>query len=114
MFKTPRARRWRRMVTAVTLTAVGLLAGAGVASAHVTVNPSQATVGGFSKLTFRVPNESATAGTVAVTVTLPADHPIAYVSVKAVPGWTVAPTKTTLPAPVTQGDITIKEAVPSL
>lgn len=111
MSQSPRARRWRRVVTTVTLTAVGLIAGAGVASAHVTVNPSEASAGGFSKLTFRVPNESPTAGTVALTVTLPADHPFAYVSVKAVPGWTVTPTTTTLSAPVTEGDITIKEAV---
>ena len=78
------------------------------------VNPSEAAAGSFTKLTFRVPNESPTAGTVGLTVTLPADHPIAYVSVKAVPGWTVVPTKTTLPAPVTEGDITIKEAVTSV
>jgi uncharacterized protein YcnI len=95
----------------MTLAAVGMLAGAGIASAHVTVNPSEVAAGSFSKLTFRVPNESPTAGTVGLTVNLPADHPFAYVSVKAVPGWTVVPTKTTLPAPVTEGDITIKEAV---
>jgi len=104
----------RRVLAILTLTAVGLLAGAGIASAHVTVNPSEAVAGSFTKLTFRVPNESATAGTVGLTVTLPADHPFAYVSVKAVPGWAVVPTKTTLPAPVTEGDITIKEAVTSV
>ena len=109
-----RAPRWRRGLTLISLTAVGLLAGAGVASAHVTVNPSEAAAGGFTKLTFRVPNESPTAGTVAVTVDLPADHPFAYVSVKQVPGWSVVPTTSTLPAPVTEGDVTIKEAVTSV
>jgi len=109
-----RAARWRRTFTLISLTAVSLLAGAGVASAHVTVNPSEAAVGGFTKLTFRVPNESPTAGTVAVTVDLPADHPFAYVSVKQVPGWSVVPTTSTLPAPVTEGDLTIKEAVTSV
>ena len=109
-----RAPRWRRAITLISLTAVGLLAGAGVASAHVTVNPSEAAAGGFTKLTFRVPNESPTAGTVAVTVDLPADHPFAYVSVKQVPGWSVVPTTSTLPAPVTEGDLTIKEAVTSV
>ena len=78
----------RAGLTLISLTAVGLLAGAGVASAHVTVNPSEAAAGGFTKLTFRVPNESPTAGTVALTVDLPTDHPFAYVSVKQVPGWT--------------------------
>ena len=109
-----RAPRWRRGLTLISLTAVGLLAGAGVASAHVTVNPSEAAAGGFTKLTFRVPNESPAAGTVAVTVDLPADHPFAYVSVKQVPGWSVVPTTSTLPAPVTEGDVTIKEAVTSV
>ena len=97
MSTTPRARRWRRAITTVSLTAIALVAGAGVAVAHVTVNPSEATAGGFTKLTFRVPNESETAGTTALTVTIPTDHPFAFVSVKAVPGWTVTPTKTTLP-----------------
>ena len=108
------ARPARRVLATLILTAVGLLAGAGIASAHVTVNPSEAAAGSFAKLTFRVPNESPTAGTVGLTVSLPSDNPFAYVSVKAVPGWTVVPTKTTLPAPVTEGDITIKEAVTSV
>jgi uncharacterized protein YcnI len=109
-----RASRWRRTLTLISLTAVGLLAGADIASAHVTVDPSEAAAGGFTTLTFRVPNESPTAGTVAVTVDLPADHPFAYVSVKQVPGWSVVPTTSTLPAPVTEGDVTIKEAVTSV
>jgi uncharacterized protein YcnI len=114
MSTTPRVRRWRRVITTVSLTAIALVAGAGVAAAHVTVNPGEAAAGDFTKLTFRVPNESPTAGTTAVTVTIPADHPFAFVSVKAIPGWSVTPTKTTLPAPVTEGDTTIKEAVTSV
>lgn len=114
MSKHPHASRWRRAITIASLTAVGVVAGAGVAAAHVTVNPSEAAAGGFTKLTFRVPNESPTAGTITVAVELPADHPFAYVSVKQVPGWTVVPTKTTLATPVTEGDITIKEAVTSV
>src|SRR6476660_3788485 len=103
MSTTPRVRSWRRVITTVSLTAIALVVGASAASAHVTVNPSEAAAGGFTKLTFRVPNESPTAGTVAVTVDLPADHPFAYVSVKQVPGWSVVPTTSTLPAPVTEG-----------
>lgn len=118
MTSYPRSRfasTTRRVIATLTLTAVGLLIGAGIASAHVSVNPSEAVAGDEAiALTFRVPNESVTAGTVAVTVALPADHPFAYASVKAVPGWTVVPTKTTLPAPVTEGDTTIKEAVTSV
>ncbi len=114
MSTTSPARRWRRATTTLVLVTAGLLAGAGIASAHVTVNPSEAAAGGYTKLTFRVPNESPTAGTVAITVALPPDHPFASVSVKQVPGWKVVPEKTTLPAPVTEGDLTIKEAVTSI
>lgn len=115
MSTNPRARRWRRVMTTISLTAVALVGGAGIAAAHVSVTPSEATAGDeVIKLTFRVPNESETAGTVTVTVGLSAEYPFADVSVKAVPGWTVTPTKTTLPAPVTEGAITIKEAVTSV
>ena len=111
----PSRRRVRhRLLCTVALTAIGLLAGAGVAAAHVTVNPSVAAAGDYTKLSFRVPNESATTGTVAVTVTIPADHPFASVAVQRIPGWTVVPTKTTLPSPVTDADLTIKEAVTSI
>lgn len=109
-----RVRRWRRVMTTLGLTAVTLVFGAGIALAHVTVNPSSVAAGGYSKLTFRVPNESPTAGTVSLTVTLPADHPFASVSVRQQPGWTAVPTKTTLPAPVTEGNTTIKEAVTTI
>jgi len=114
MSSNPRVRRWRRAITTLSLTAVTLVFGAGIALAHVTVNPSSVAAGSYSKLTFRVPNESPTAGTVSLTVTLPTDHPFASVSVKQVPGWTVVPTKTTLPAPVTEGNTTIKEAVTTI
>lgn len=114
MTSISRAPRWRRVVTVLSLATVGLLAGAGIAAAHVSVNPSEVAAGDYTKLTFRVPNESPTAGTVAVTVTIPTDQPFASVSVKQIPGWTVVPTKTTLPAPVTQGDTTIKDAVTSI
>ena len=114
MMTPARARRWRRLLTVFSLSCVALVTGAGIASAHVSVNPSDAPAGDFTTLTFRVPNESPTAGTVGITVTLPADHPFASVAVKAVPGWTVTPKKTTLPAPITEGDTTVKEAVTSV
>ena len=114
MSTNPRAPRWRRVITTLSLTAIALVAGAGVASAHVSVNPSEASAGGFTKLTFRVPNESPTAGTVGLTIALPTDSPFAFVSVKAVPGWSVAPTKTTLPEPITAENLTIKDAVTSV
>lgn len=116
MFINPfRRHRLRRTTALFTLTGLTLLVGAGTAAAHVAVEPSTAAGGDEAvALTFRVPNESETAGTVAVTVTLPADHPFAFASVGQVPGWTVTPTKQTLPAPVTEGDLTIKEALTSV
>ncbi len=44
--------------------AVAVLAFAAPAAAHVTVSSANATQGGYTKLTFRVPNEKDTASTV--------------------------------------------------
>ncbi len=108
------ARRLSRVAVITVAALVGLATGAGVSSAHVTVNPGSATAGSYAKLTFRVPTESATATTVSVQVILPTDHPFPSVSVMQVPGWTAKVVKETLPTPVVQGDMTIKEAVTSV
>ena len=63
-----------------------------------------ATRGGYGVLTFRVPTESATASTTEVTVTLPADHPIASVSVQPVAGWTATVTSAKLAEPIATDD----------
>jgi uncharacterized protein YcnI len=81
------------------------------ASAHVTVNPSNATQGGYTKLTFRVPNEKDSGSTTAVEVNLPRDTPIASVSVKPTPGWTANVTKSKLDKPIKSDDGEITEAV---
>lgn len=65
----------------------------GPASAHVTVNPSTATGGSYSKLTFRVPTESDTASTTRVAVYFPTNPAFASVSVKPHPGWAFKVTK---------------------
>ncbi len=97
---------------AVALAACLLLGiGVGTAAAHVTVNPPTATAGSYAKLTFRVPTESAAASTIALTVSLPTEHPFPSVSVMQVPGWTAAVTKTPLDPPITQGRFTLTEAV---
>lgn len=88
----------------VAVTAVAVLGFAGAASAHVTVNPNTATQGGFAKLTFRVPNEKATATTVKLEVTIPDNAPIPSVSVKPVPGWTAQVDKRTLATPLKDDD----------
>jgi uncharacterized protein YcnI len=81
------------------------------ASAHVTVNPSNATQGGYSKLTFRVPNEKDAAATTQVEVDLPQDTPVASVSVKPTTGWTATATKSKLDKPIKNDDGEITEAV---
>ncbi len=94
------------------LFAVGLLlALASPAAAHVTVKSTEASQGGYAKLTVRVPTESETASTTKVELALPAEHPLASVRVKRTPGWTATLKKETLPQPVQSGDREITEAV---
>lgn len=74
------------------------------ALAHVTVNATDATQGGFAVLTFRVPTESDTASTTGIKVQFPADQPLAFASVKPKSGWTYTVTKAKLPTPVKTDD----------
>lgn len=62
-----------------------LLLATGVASAHVSVAAPGAEQGGYSVLTFRVPTESDTAGTTALTVQLPS---LKSARTEPMPGWT--------------------------
>jgi len=77
-----------------------LIAWAAPAGAHVSIKPPTATQGGFATEVFQVPNERDDAQTTMLEVTFPADHPIPYVSVQPVPGWTVKVDKTTLAKPI--------------
>jgi uncharacterized protein YcnI len=86
------------ILAAVLLTV--LAAGAGVASAHVSVSSSDAAPGGFGKLTFRVPNESDTASTVSVRIQIPAETPLASLRTQPMPGWTVTRTESDLDPPI--------------
>ena len=79
---------------------VAVVALAAPAAAHVTVNPSEAPQGGFTKLTFRVPNESDTASTTAVEVNMPTDAVIRSVRHKPEPGWTATVETRTLEEPL--------------
>ena len=79
--------------------AAAVLALPAAASAHITVNPREATPGGFSVLTVRVPNERDNKGTVKVDLRLP--HGVYFLSYKKVPGWKVKLTKKKLATPVT-------------
>ncbi|ROS50916.1 YcnI family protein [Frigoribacterium sp. PhB118] len=98
--------------SAAALGAAALLALAAplAASAHVHVEPGQAEAGSYETLTFKVPNESATAGTVGLVVDLPTDTPFTSVSYEPLPGWTTEVTTSTLPEPVELDGTTITEA----
>jgi uncharacterized protein len=104
----------RRLAALAAATVAGVVALTGTASAHVSVNPKEADQGSYARLTFRVPNESDTAGTVKVQVTFPTDTPLASVRYKPHAGWTIAVTKSKLPKPVTVGDYDLTEAVSAI
>jgi uncharacterized protein YcnI len=81
------------------------------ALAHVTITPSSAPAGSTTELTFRVPNEEASADTTRVDVQIPTDHPIAQLLVKPVPGWTISVQTVTLAKPLVTDDGQFTSAV---
>ncbi|NEC85809.1 YcnI family protein [Streptomyces sp. SID12501] len=102
----------RRAGVVTGLTAAGVLAAAGAASAHVTVHPESYAKGATDGvLTFRVPNEEDTASTTKVQVFLPTDHPVLGVLVTPEEGWTAKVTTTELKTPIKTDDGTITDAV---
>ncbi len=103
-------RRVRPWLLAILVLAV-VVVGAPAAGAHVEVVPDTAPKGGFEILSFSVPNEEQTANTVKVEVDLPTKSPIPSVSVKPMPGWTIAVDTTKLAKPVTTDDGQVTEAV---
>ncbi|KAB1130247.1 YcnI family protein [Micromonospora sp. AMSO12t] len=111
--------RHRRTASAAAALALGAVATAVLgfaapASAHVTVNPQEATQGGYSRFAFRVPNESDTASTTKLEVVLPENAPIGSVSTMPVPGWTVAVEKRKVDPPVEVHGSQLSEVVSKL
>ncbi|WP_320065064.1 YcnI family protein [Micromonospora sp. RTGN7] len=107
--------RYRRSATAA-VGALGVVAAvvlgvAAPASAHVSVNPKEATQGGYGRFAFRVPNESDAASTTKVEVVLPENAPVGSVSTMPVPGWTVAVEKRKVDPPLQVHGSEITEAV---
>ena len=72
----------------------------GVAQAHVTVQPGSAEGGGFSVVSFRVPNERDDASTTQLRVTLPKDQPIGSVQTTPLPGWKITTATRQLDTPI--------------
>ena len=100
-----------RAGVAVAAAAAAALALPAAASAHVTVNPNTATQGGYTKVTFRVPNERDDASTTKLEIALPTDKPIGSVSLKPVQGWTAVAENGKLATPIKTADGEITEAV---
>ncbi len=100
-----------RRAAVVSVLTVGMLGlGSVAADAHVRVHADSTAAGSFSQLTFRVPNESPTAGTVKVEAQLPQDTPFAFVSVKPVPGWKADVKEAKLPQPIENEGTTLTKA----
>lgn len=108
---SPHRRALLRAATVLTVSAATALVAAVPALAHVTAQPGRAERGGYTVVNMRVPNESDTAGTVKLQVTLPTDHPITGVRTTPVPGWTATMVKAPLPTPIQSHGRTITEAV---
>ncbi|MEV6973471.1 YcnI family protein [Kitasatospora sp. NPDC093806] len=101
----------RRTAAVVLAAAASVVALAGPAFAHVTVNPGSAEQGGYTAVDFRVPNENDAAGTVKLEVNLPLDHPLASVRTQPLPGWTAVVEKSKLDKPIKVHGNDVNEAV---
>jgi uncharacterized protein YcnI len=99
----------RRIAIVMGTVAVAIVATAGSAWAHVTVQPSEGAQGSFTTLTYQVPNEKDNANTTKLVITFPKDQPIVFASVQPVPGWTASIAKAKLDAPVEEHGESISE-----
>ena len=97
-------RTLRRLAVVGAALAALLIAGTGIASAHVTVSSPQATAGGFGIVVFNVPNESDTAITTRLRIQMPPKTPFSQVLVQPVPGWTITTTTENLSTPIKTDD----------
>lgn len=107
-------RRTLDTIAATTLAADLIALSAGAASAHVRVDPDGTSEGSYTQLTFRVPNESETAKTSKLEISLPTETPFTSVSVKPLDGWNTEVVTSELPAPVAVNGATITKAPTSV
>ena len=99
----------RRIAIVMGTVAVAIVATAGSAWAHVSVQPTEGANGSFTTLTYQVPNEKDDANTTKIVVSFPKAQPILFASVQPVPGWTANVAKTQLDAPVEEHGESISE-----
>jgi periplasmic copper chaperone A len=102
MFKSsslPR-RTLARVGIGIGAAVAALLALPAVASAHITVQPGAVEGGGFSVVSFRVPNERDDASTTQLRIILPKDQPIGSVQTTPMPGWKITTATRQLDKPI--------------
>src|SRR3954452_17862130 len=100
----PRRRTARRVGLVLGAGFLASFALAGVAEAHVEIQPESVPGGSFSVIAFRVPNESNSARTVVLKVLLPPKQAIASVQTTAIPGWTATTQTRKLAQPIENDD----------
>ncbi|MET9606473.1 YcnI family protein [Streptomyces sp. NPDC006512] len=100
-----------RVSFAAALAAGSVLVLSGTAFAHVSVQPGDATKGGYATINFKVPNERDNASTTQLEVSFPIDQPLTSVMPQDIPGWTVSVEKSKLDKPLTVHGKQINEAV---
>jgi uncharacterized protein YcnI len=105
------ARGARRVAVVAGAGTAALVVMAGAAFAHITVTPPTAAQGSSAELTFKVPNEEASADTVEVRVKIPTDHPVAQLLARPVPGWAVRVQTVKLAEPIVTDDGQVSTAV---
>lgn len=100
-----------RVVIAFVGAATAMVALAGTAHGHVTVQPGAVEGGGFSVVAFRVPNERDDASTTRVRVLFPEDQPIGSVRTTPVPGWRITTKSRMLDEPIEMFGEEVSEVV---
>lgn len=91
-----------RTILAASAAALATVAAAATAAqAHVTLQPKEATAGGYARLDVRVPNEEDAKATTKIVVQMPPGF--ASASYEPVPGWSVKVARRKLAAPVQSG-----------
>jgi uncharacterized protein YcnI len=89
-----------RVGVATVAAAAALVAPPALASAHVSVQPGEVEGGGFSVVSFRVPNEQDDANTIQLRVLLPPDQPVGSVQTTPMTGWKITTKDRTLAKPI--------------
>jgi uncharacterized protein YcnI len=104
----------KRVITLVAMATMAVALVAGPAAAHVTLNPNEATKGGFAKFDVRVPTERDDTSTVKVELFFDEEHPFPTVRVKPKEGWDYTVNKRELDEPVEVFGQEYTEAVQSI